>query len=76
MNFVVLWSLVHDPLLFSIYIKLLSIVIDSRPVMYLSFLDDLQFLMSASPDKISKLLHSMQSFISDIRDWPTLTCLN
>ena len=35
------------------------------------FADDLQLQMSAPPDKISKVLHSMQSCISDVNAWAT-----
>ena len=36
-----------------------------------SFADDLQLQMSAPPDIISELLHSMQSGISDVKAWAT-----
>ena len=31
--------------------------------------------MSAPPDRISKLLHSMQSYISDVKAWATANML-
>ena len=37
----------------------------------LPFADGLQLQMSASPDKISELLHSMQSCIGDVKAWAT-----
>ena len=40
-----------------------------------SFADDLQIQMSAPPDRISELLHSMQSCISDVTAWPTANML-
>ena len=39
----------------------LSTIIDSHSITQHSFTDDLQLQMSAPPDKISELLHSMQS---------------
>ena len=62
---------VHGPMLFTMYIKTLSAIIDSHSVTHHSFADDLQLQMSAHPDKISKLLHSMQSCISDVKAWAT-----
>ena len=41
------------------YIKPLSVIIDSHSIIHLSFADDLQSQMSAHPDGISELLHSM-----------------
>ena len=35
------------------------------------FADGLQLQLSASPDRISELLHSMQSCISDVKAWAT-----
>ena len=57
------------------YIKPLSAIIDSHPIIHHSFADDLQSQMSARPDKISELLHSMQSCISDIKAWTTVNML-
>ena len=45
------------------YIRPLSAIIDSHSIIHHSFVDDLQLQMSAPPDKISELLHSMQSRI-------------
>ena len=53
------------------YIKPLSAIIDSHSIIHHSFADDLQLQMSASPDRISELLHSMQSCISDVEAWAT-----
>ena len=52
---------VLGPMLFSMYIKPLSAIIDSHSIIHHSFADDLQLQMSAPPDRISELLHSMQS---------------
>ena len=49
------------------YIKPLSTIIDSHYVIHHAFADDLQLQMSALPDTISELLHSMQSCTSDMR---------
>ena len=57
---------VLDPILFTMYIKPLSAIIDSHSIIHHSFADDLQLQMSAPQDRISELLHSMQSCISDV----------
>ena len=44
----------------------MSAIIDSHSIIHHSFADDLQLQMSA-PYKISELLHSMQSCISDVK---------
>ena len=54
------------PMLFTMYIKPLSVIIDSHSIMLHSFAVDLQVQMSAPPDEISQLLHSMQSRICDV----------
>ena len=66
---------VHGPMLFTMYIKPLSAIIDSHSIIHHSFAYDLQIQMSAPPDKISELLHSMQSFISDVKAWATSNIL-
>ena len=48
-------------ILFAMYIKPLSAIIDSHSIIHHSFADDIQLLMSAPPDEISELLHSIQS---------------
>ena len=48
-------------MLFTMYTKPLSAIIDSHSIIHHSFADDLQQQMSAPPDGISELLHSMQS---------------
>ena len=50
---------VLGPILFTMYIKPLSAIIDSHSIIHHSFADDLQLHMSAPPDRISELLHSM-----------------
>ena len=57
------------------YIKPLSAIIDSHSITHHSFADDLQLQMSAPPDRISELLHSMQSCISDVKAWATANML-
>ena len=49
---------VHGPILFTMYIKPLSAIIDSHSIIHHSIADDLQLYMSAPPDGISELLHS------------------
>ena len=56
---------VLGPMLFTMYTKPLSAIIDSHSIIHHSFADDLQLQMSAPPDKISELLHSMQSCKGD-----------
>ena len=58
---------VLGPILLTMYIKPLSAIIDSHSIIHHSFADDLQLHMSAPPDRISELLHSMQSCISDVK---------
>ena len=60
---------VLGPMLFTMYIKPLSAIIDSHTIMHHSFADDLQLQMSDPPDRISELLHSMQSCMSDVKAW-------
>ena len=57
------------------YIKPLSAIIDTHSIIHHSFADDLQLHMSALPDRISELLHSMQSCISDVKAWATANML-
>ena len=66
---------VLGPMLFTMYIKPLSAIIDSHSIIHHSFADDLQLQMSAPPDRISELLHSMQSCISDVKAWATANML-
>ena len=67
---------VIGPMLLSMYVKPLSAIIDSNSIIHHSFADELQLQMSAPSDKISKLLHSMQLCISDVKAWPTANMLN
>ena len=62
-------------ILFTMYIKPLSAIINSHSIMHHSFADDLQLQMSAPPDGISKLHHSMMSRISDVNAWTTANML-
>ena len=66
---------VLSPILFTMYIKPLSAIIDSHSIIHLSYADDLQLKMSAPPDRISALLHSMQSCMSDVKAWATANML-
>ena len=67
---------VLGPMLLTMYIKPLSAIIDSHSIIHHSFTDDLQLQMSAPPDRISELLHSMQSCISDVKVWATANMPN
>ena len=51
------------------YNKPLSAIIDSHSIMHHSFADNLQIQMSTPHDIISELLHSTQSFRSDVKAW-------
>ena len=62
-------------MLFTMYIKPLSAIIDSHSIIHHSFADDLQLQMSAPPDRISEPLRSMQSCISDVIAWATANML-
>ena len=66
---------VLGPMLFTMYIKPLTAIIDSHSIIHHSFADDLQLQMSAPPDRISELLHSIQSCISYVKAWATANML-
>ena len=66
---------VLGPILFTMYIKPLSAIIDTHSIIHHSFADDLQLQMSAPPDRISELLHSIHSCISDVKAWATANML-
>ena len=57
------------------YIKPMSAIIDSHSIIHHSFVDDIQLQISVPPDKVSELLHSMQSCISDVKAWATASML-
>ena len=65
---------VLGPMLFTMYHMPLSAIIDSHSIHH-SFADDIQVQMSAPPDRISELLHSMQSCICEIKAWATANML-
>ena len=62
-------------MLFSMYIKPLSAIIDLHSIIHHSFADDLEVQMSAPTGKLSELLHSMRSYISDVKAWATANML-
>ena len=66
---------VLGPILFNMYIKPFSAIIDSHSIIHHSFSDDLQLQMSAPTDRISELLHSIQSCICDVKAWATANML-
>ena len=66
---------VLGPMIFTIYIKPLSAIIDLHSIIHHSFADDLQLQMSAPPDGIFELLQSMQSCICDVKAWVTMNML-
>ena len=63
-------ALYFSPCILSLCLPLLT-----HTIIHHSFADDLQLLMSAPPDRISELLHSMQSCISDVKAWATTNML-
>ena len=67
---------VLGPIIFTMYAMPLSAIIDSHSIIHHSFADDLQLQMSAPPDRISELLHSKQSCISDVKAWATANMLS
>ena len=68
-------DLVQASLIHNIYIKPLSAIIDSHSIIHHSFADDFQLQMSAPPYRISEILHSMLSCISDVKAWATANML-
>ena len=66
---------VLGPMLFTIYVKHLSAIIDSHSIIHHSFAVDFQLQMFAPPDKIYVLLHSMESCICDVKAWATANML-
>ena len=67
---------VRGPILFTMYTKPLSAITDSHSIIHHSFADDLQLQMSDPPYRISELLHSMQSCISDAKLGQLRRCWN
>ena len=63
-------ALYFSPCILSLCLPLLT-----HTLIHHSFADDLQFQMSAPPDRISELLHSMQSCICDVKAWATANML-
>ena len=59
------------------YLMLLSLCLPllTHSIIHHSFADDSQLQMSAPPDGISDLLHSMQSCISNVNGWATVNML-
>ena len=62
---------VLGPMLFTMYIKPLTVIIYSHSIIHHSFADDFQLEMSAPPGRTSELLHSRQSCMSDVNAWAT-----
>ena len=60
---------------FIMCIKTLSAIIDTHSIVHHSFADNLQLQMSAPPDRISELLHTMQSCMCDVKAWATANML-
>ena len=60
---------------YTMYINPLIAIIDSHSIIHHSFADDLQIQMSAPPDRIYELLHSMQSCMIDVKAWATANML-
>ena len=62
-------------LFFSPCIQSLCLPLLTHTIIHHPFTDDLQIQTSAPLDKISELLHSMQSCISDVKAWATANVL-
>ena len=62
-------------MLFSMYTKPLSAIIDSHSIIHHSFADDIRLQMSATPDEISELLHSIPSCMGDVKALATANML-
>ena len=63
-------AIYFSPCILSLCLPLLT-----HTIIHHSFADDLQLQMSAPPDRISALLHSMQSCIGDVKVWATANML-
>ena len=63
-------SVPFSPCILSLCLPLLT-----HTIIHHLFPDDLQLQMSAPPDRISELLHSIQSCISDVKAWSTVNML-
>ena len=63
-------SLYFTPYILSLCLQLLT-----HTIIHNSFADDIQLMMSAPPDVISELIHSMQSCIGDVIAWATANML-
>ena len=66
---------VLGPMFFTMYIMPLTAIFDSHCIIHHSFAVDLQLHMSAPPDRLSVLVHSMQSCIIDVKAWATANML-
>ena len=66
----VLGQIIFTICILGIYLPLLT-----HTIIHHSFADDLQLQMSAPPDRISELLHSIQSCIGDVKAWATANML-
>ena len=66
---------VLGPILFTMDTKTLCVIIVSHSIMHHSFARVLQLQMSAPPDRISVLLHSMQSCMCNVKAWATANML-
>ena len=62
-------------LCFSTCILSLCLPLLTHTIIHHSFADDIQLQMSAPPDRLSELLHSMQSCIGDVKAWATANML-
>ena len=66
---------VLGPILVTMYTKPLSAIIDLHSIIHHSNADDLELQMSAPPNEISELLHSMKSCMCDVKAWATVNML-
>ena len=62
-------------ILFSIHVKPLPTIFVLHSITHYSLANYIQLQLSALPDKISMLLHSIQSCLGDVKAWATANML-
>jgi hypothetical protein len=60
---------VLGPVLFSIYVRELGSVIQKHDVKYAMYADDLQLLVTCSPDNIGSAMQRLELCIVDVKQW-------
>ena len=62
---------VLGPVLFILYTKPLSTLLNSHSLSHQSFADDTQLYSSSSPDQLSSTLETVQDCVLDVKQWMT-----